>query len=111
MTATVAVVTREAEGVVTVPAAAFRFTPGRPPTSAAAFRCATCSAAPAASAPASVSDERPPARRHAHALRVCGDGIPQAVTVKIGATDGEVVEIVTGRKRAMPEIVAARARE
>jgi HlyD family secretion protein len=94
MTATVSVVTREAKGVITVPAAAFRFSP------------------PVAGERRGFSMRdlfmprmrmgRPGGQRQAggepgmRTLYVLKDGAPQALEVKTGATNGETMEIVSG---------------
>lgn len=104
MTATVSVVTRQADGIVTVPASAFRFRPpvverssgwslqrlfmprmrtGRPPEQA-------------------VSNDG------TRALYVLKDGTPQAVKVKTGSTDGEKMEILSGLNEGDQVIVGSR---
>jgi len=110
MTATVAVVTGRADGVVTVPAAAFRFSPeaaaGRPSFSLRDLFLPRRRAGPG---PRPRRDAGEAGTRTLYLLR---DGVPQAVAVKAGATDGEVVEIVSGLAAGDPVIVAAsRARE
>lgn len=93
MTATVAVVTREATGVLTVPADAFRFSPPAT-TESRGF---------------SLRDMFMPRRRMGRSggqrqsgeagmrtLYVLRDGVPQDVQVKVGATDGQKVEIASG---------------
>jgi HlyD family secretion protein len=107
MTATVSVVTREAKGVVTVPASAFRFSP------------------PVAGERSGFSLRdlfmprmrmgRPGGQRQAggeagmRTLYVLKDGAPQAVQVKTGATDGETIEIVSGIAEGDQVITATRA--
>ncbi len=94
MTATVTVVTRQADNVLTVPAEAFRFSP------------------PAANERGGFSlrnlfmprmrSGRPNGQRQGgseagmRTLYVLRDGAPQAVQVKVGATDGQKMEIVSG---------------
>jgi len=93
MTATVSVVTREAKGVLTVPAAAFRFSPA-----ATAERRAFSLRdifMPRMGPPRNQT-QRKPADAGMRTLYVLKDGAPQAVEVKTGATDGEVFEIVSG---------------
>jgi HlyD family secretion protein len=94
MTATVSVVTRQAKGVVTVPAAGFRFSPPTAETRAFSLRDLFMPR---------MRMGRPGGQRQAQAsengmrtLYVLRDGAPEAVQVKTGATDGEVVEIVSG---------------
>jgi len=93
MTATVSVVTREAKGVLTVPAAAFRFSP----TAAAERRSLSLRDMfmPRMGPPRNQT-QRKPADAGTRTLYVLKDGAPQAAEVKTGATDGEVIEIVSG---------------
>ena len=93
MTATVQVVTREAEDVITVPSAAFRY---RPPVVARSRgwslqnlfmpRMPRGAGRPAPTASADGT----------RTLYVLKDGAPQPVKVKTGSTDGEKTEIVSG---------------
>lgn len=104
MTATVSVVTRQADGIVTVPASAFRFRPpvvernsgwslqrlfmprmraGRPPQQA-------------------VSNDG------TRTLYVLKDGAPQPVKVKTGSTDGEKMEILSGLSEGDQVILGSR---
>ncbi len=93
MTATVSVVTREAKGVLTVPAAAFRFSP----TAAAERRSFSLRDLfmPRMGPPRNQA-QRKPADAGTRTLYVLKDGAPQAAEVKTGATDGELLEIVSG---------------
>lgn len=93
MTATVDIVTREADGVLLVPASAFRFSPPQATQSTGW------------SLQALFMPQRPPmgfgGRRGAGSgegrpLYVLRNGEPQAVRVVTGATDGESVEITSG---------------
>jgi HlyD family secretion protein len=110
MTATVAIVTRHADGVVTVPAAAFRFSP-----EAVGERRAFSLRDLFLPRRRMGAGQRQRARAGGEAgtrtLYVLRDAAPQAVAVKTGATDGEVVEIVSGLAAGDPVIVAARAQE
>lgn len=94
MTATVSVVTRQAQGVLTVPAAAFRFSPPTAETRSFSLRDLFMPR---------MRMGRPGGQRQGQAgeagmrtLYVLKDGVPQAVQVKTGATDGETIEIVSG---------------
>ncbi|MCX7305449.1 MAG: efflux RND transporter periplasmic adaptor subunit [Hyphomicrobiales bacterium] len=103
MTATVSIVTREAKGVLTVPASAFRFSP-----TAAAERKAFSLRdmfAPRMGPPR--DQQRRPAETGTRTLYVFKDGAPQAVQVKTGATDGEAIEIVSGLSAGDQVITAA----
>ncbi|HEY6632720.1 MAG TPA: efflux RND transporter periplasmic adaptor subunit [Rhizobiaceae bacterium] len=93
MTATVSVVTREAKDVLTVPAAAFRYSPPAPAESRGfnlrdAFM-------PRMGPPRNQRQQKP-ADPHTRTLYVLKDGQPEAVQVKTGATDGDLVEVVSG---------------
>jgi HlyD family secretion protein len=106
MTATVAIVTREASNVLTAPAAAFRFSPPVA-TESSGF---------------SLRDMfmprmrigRPSGQRQARTdagtrmIYLLKDGAPEAVQVKTGATDGESVEILSGLSEGDRIITAAR---
>jgi HlyD family secretion protein len=106
MTATVSVVTREAKGVLTVPASAFRFSPPTAETRAFSLRDLFMPR---------MRLGRPGGQRQAggqagtRTLYVLKDGAPQAVQVKTGATDGETIEIVSGIAEGDQVITATRA--
>ncbi|MCO5065447.1 MAG: efflux RND transporter periplasmic adaptor subunit [Rhizobiaceae bacterium] len=102
MTATVEIVTREADNVLTVPSAAFRFRPPvveesrgwsleqlfRPPLSRRS------------------RDTRPQRTDGSRPLYILKDGQPQLVYVTPGATDAERTEIVSGLSAGDPVITA-----
>lgn len=109
MTATVAVVTREAENVITVPAAAFRFNPQAAEAAGRSFsirdlfvprRMGPPFGQRQRSGGGSANGER--------TLYVLRDGAPQAVSVRTGATDGDATEIVSGLTAGDPVIVGIR---
>ncbi|MDQ2703770.1 MAG: efflux RND transporter periplasmic adaptor subunit [Pseudomonadota bacterium] len=93
MTATVAVVTREAKGVVTVPAAAFRFSPPAADTRAFSLRDLFM---PRMRMGRRGGERQSGGEAGMRTLYVLKDGAPQAVQVKTGATDGETIEIISG---------------
>ena len=94
MTATVSIVTREANDVLTVPAAAFRYSPPvREESRGFSLRNAFM---PPRMGPRRSQRQQQPADAHTRTLYVLKDGQPEAVQVKTGATDGELVEIVSG---------------
>lgn len=110
MTATVAVIVREARNVLEAPAAAFRYTPP----------------AQGAQRPFSLRDlfmprmpraGGPPRQRRAgeadqRTLYVLKNGVPEAVQVRIGATDGDKTEILSGLAEGDRVVVGTRqARE
>jgi HlyD family secretion protein len=111
MTATVSVVTRQAKGVLTVPATAFRYRPTAASTSRAW----------------SLRDlftgrmGRPPGgnrQRQAtttptdgsRTLYVLENGRPRPVNVKTGSTDGELTEIISGLDEGAQVITASQQR-
>jgi len=106
MTATVSVVTREAKGVLTVPASSFRFSPA-----AAAERKAFSlrDIFMPRMGPPRDQRQRKPARAGMRTLYVLKDGAPQAAEVKTGATDGEAIEIVSGLSEGDQVITGAAA--
>ncbi len=94
MTATVSVVTREANAVLTVPATAFRFSPSAAgETRGFSLRDMFM---PRMGPPRGQAQVRTATQPNMRTLYVLKDGAPQAVQVKTGATDGENVEIVSG---------------
>jgi HlyD family secretion protein len=93
MTATVSVVTREAKGVITVPAAAFRFRPpAAQPRSSWSLQNLFMPRIPRSGGqrPTAVSTDG------TRTLYVLEDGQPTPVKVRTGSTDGERTEIVSG---------------
>jgi len=92
MTATVAVVTREANDVVLVPNAAFRYRPVTEQPS----RGWSLQSLFMPRFPRSRTGRQTTASDGSRTLYVLKDGAPQAVRVTTGATDGENTEIVTG---------------
>jgi HlyD family secretion protein len=105
MTATVAVITREAKDVVTVPAAAFRF---RPPAAEQRRGWSLTNLfmprMPRMGRPA----ERAASADGTRTLYVLENGEPKPVKVKTGSTDGERTEIVSGLDEGDPVIVGSR---
>jgi HlyD family secretion protein len=105
MTATVAVVTREANNVLTIPSAAFRYSP--PVQATESGWSLQRLFMPRMGRP---RGNRPPARepdglRTVYVLR---DGQPEAVRVKTGSTDGENTEILSGLSEGDKVITGAR---
>ncbi len=109
MTATVSVVTKQAKGVLTVPSTAFRYRPAQ-----------------AAARSWSLRDlftgrmGRPGGNRQRQAtttptdgsrtLYVLENGRPRAVNVKIGSTDGELTEIISGLDEGAQVITGSQLR-
>lgn len=93
MTATVAVITREAEGVVTVPSAAFRF---RPTASGENTGWSLRDLFMPRMRPGFGRRESRVGQDGTRTLYVMRGGQPEAVQVHTGSTDGENTEIVSG---------------
>ncbi|MEQ1953163.1 efflux RND transporter periplasmic adaptor subunit [Mesorhizobium sp. CN2-181] len=105
MTATVAVVTREASDVLTIPSAAFRYSP--PVQATERGWSLQRLFMPRMGRPRA---NRPPTR-DADGLRtvyVLRNGQPEAVRVKTGSTDGENTEILSGLAEGDKVITGAR---
>jgi HlyD family secretion protein len=105
MTATVSIVTRQANDVVTVPAAALRFSPP-PATERRGFSLRNIVS------PGPRFGGRGQRRQSAstdgtRTLYVLRDGRPHAVQVKTGSTDGDKVEILSGLKGGEQVILSA----
>jgi HlyD family secretion protein len=94
MTATVQVVTRQATGVITVPAAAFRF---RPPVAEKSRGWSLQNLfMPRIRMGGNRGEQQPQPTDGTRTLYVLKDGAPQPVKVKTGSTDGEKTEILSG---------------
>jgi len=93
MTATVSVITRRAEGVLTVPNAAFRF---RPPVATAARGFSVQNLFMPRLRPPGAGRSVPREADGMRTLHVLTDGQPIAVKVKAGSTDGKSTEILSG---------------
>jgi HlyD family secretion protein len=94
MTATVSVVTKQAKGVLTVPATAFRYRPA--PVAASRGWSLRDLFTGRMGRPDRNRDRQVRPTDGSRTLYVLKDGKPQPVSVKIGATDGELTEIVSG---------------
>ncbi len=106
MTATVTIVTREANGVITVPSAAFRF---RPPVVEQSSGWSLDSLF-GGRRMGRLFERRSPtvATDGSRTLYVLRDGEPVATRVRTGATDGENTEINSGLEEGDPVIVGTR---
>lgn len=93
MTATVTIVTREAENVITVPSAAFRYAPSTAGNSRG-FSLRDLFNPPRPSFRS--SSRRQAGDQGTRTLYVLKEGAPQPVQVRTGANDGERTEIVSG---------------
>ena len=93
MTATVAVVTRQAKGVLTVPATAFRY---RPAQQAARGWSLLDLLTGRMGRPNRQPEATKAPTDGSRTLYVLENGRPHAVNVRIGSTDGELTEITSG---------------
>ncbi|QPC92356.1 efflux RND transporter periplasmic adaptor subunit [Mesorhizobium sp. INR15] len=107
MTATVSVVTRQAKGVLTVPAAAFRY---RPVQQAARGWSLSDLFTGRMGRPNRQRPATPPPTDGSRTLYVLQNGRPHAVNVKIGSTDGELTEITSGLDEGAEVITASQLR-
>lgn len=107
MTATVAVVTRQAKGVLTVPATAFRYRPAEQAARGWSLRDLFTGRM-----------GRPDRQREAtktptdgsRTIYVLENGRPHAVNVRIGSTDGELTEITSGLDQGAEVITGSQQR-
>jgi HlyD family secretion protein len=103
MTATVAVVTREASDVLTVPSAAFRFSPPQA-SNDAGWSLQRLFMPPRMGRPRA---ERQQGNRDSDGTRsiyVLKDGEPERIQMRTGSTDGEKTEILSGLSDGDPVI-------
>jgi HlyD family secretion protein len=107
MTATVTIVTREAQGVLTVPAAAFRYSPPAATSERSGFSLRDMFM-PRIRMGSGGGRQRTSADTGMRTLYLLKDGAPQAVQVKTGATDGEVIEVVSGLSEGDPVITGTK---
>jgi HlyD family secretion protein len=105
MTATVAIVTREAKDVVTVPAAAFRFSPQATGQRSMSLRDLFM---PRMGRRGGQRQEQRSTEPGTRTLYVLKDGAPEAVQVKTGASDGENIEILSGVAEGDPVVTGVR---
>ena len=105
MTATVAIVTREARDVVMVPATAFRFSPQATGQRSTSLRDLFM---PRMGRRGGQRQEQRSPEAGTRTLYVLKDGAPEAVQVKTGATDGENIEILSGVAEGDPIVTGVR---
>ncbi len=94
MTATVSVIVREANGVLTVPVEAFRWAPPAPVASSGGFSLTRLFMPRFPRGTGNAN--KAPAADGSRTLYRLVDGAPQAVSVHTGASDGDRTEIVSG---------------
>lgn len=105
MTATVSVVTRQADGIITVPAAAFRF---RPPAAQRSGGWSLQSLFMPRMPRSGQREQRTAPADGTRTLYVLKDGVPQPVKVRTGSTDGEDTEILSGLGEGEQVVVGTR---
>lgn len=107
MTATVAVVTRQAKGVLTVPSTAFRY---RPAQQAARGWSLTDLFTGRMGRPNRQREATKAPTDGSRTLYVLENGRPHAVNVRIGSTDGELTEITSGLEEGAEVITGSQQR-
>jgi HlyD family secretion protein len=110
MTATVSVVTREAKGVLTVPATAFRY---RPPTASNVRAWSLKDLFTGRMGRRGGNRQRQATAQPtdgSRTLYILENGRPHPVNVKVGSTDGELTEITSGLDEGAQVITASQQR-
>jgi HlyD family secretion protein len=109
MTATVDIVTREADGVLLVPAAAFRFSPQQEGARRSfSLQSMFMPQRPRMGAGRGAGQRSRAGGDEGRPLYVLRDGEPQMVRVETGASDGEMMEVISGLQEGDEVIVSAR---
>ncbi|WP_269929786.1 efflux RND transporter periplasmic adaptor subunit [Aminobacter sp. HY435] len=109
MTATVSIVTKEAKDVLTVPTTAFRYRPATPTARSGGFSLQSMFTGRMQRPPTDRSRPATTPTDGSRTLYVLKDGVPEAVRVKTGATDGDRTEIVSGLSAGDQVIISATA--
>lgn len=107
MTATVDIVTRAEDDVLTVPAAAFRFSPAPPQASRGFSIQSLFMPAMRGGGMGTRTGRQRGAAEEGRPLYVLRDGAPRMVRVVTGATDGERMEVLSGLEPGDQVILAA----
>ncbi|PZN49862.1 MAG: hypothetical protein DIU65_13655 [Proteobacteria bacterium] len=107
MTATVSVVTQQAKGVLTVPSSAFRYRPTE--TRERGFSMLSMFTGRRGPMRRPGQTEQPPAEG-LRTLYVLENGQPRRVDVKIGSSDGDRTEVLSGLEEGDRVITASRQR-
>ena len=105
MTATVSVVTKQAKGALTVPSTAFRYRPAE--TRERGFSLLSMFTGRGGRGRWRDQQEAKPAEG-TRTLYVLANGRPRRIDVKIGATDGDRTEVLSGLKEGDQVITASR---
>jgi HlyD family secretion protein len=106
MTATVAIVTKQANGALTVPSAAFRYRPAE--TRERGFSLLSMFTGRGGRGFRDRQQQKP--AEGLRTLYVLENGQPKRVDVKIGATDGDRTEVLSGLKEGDRVITASQQR-
>ncbi|TIS54019.1 MAG: efflux RND transporter periplasmic adaptor subunit [Mesorhizobium sp.] len=110
MTATVSVVTKQAKGVLTVPATAFRYRPAALAARAWSLSDLLTGRMGRPGGNRQRQQATTPPTDGSRTLYVLENGRPHPVNVKIGSTDGELTEIVSGLDEGAQVITASQQR-
>lgn len=110
MTATVSVVTREAKDVLAVPSTAFRFRPAAVERERGWSITSLFTGRMGAPRNRSRQQATPTTSDGSRTLYILERGLPKAVSVKIGSTNGELTEIVSGLNEGDQVITASQTR-
>jgi HlyD family secretion protein len=108
MTTTVAIVTREARDVLSVPNAAFRFSPPAPAARRSWSLTNLFTPPRMGPRPGGRTQQPTGAQDGTRTLYVLKDGAPVAVRVRTGATDGERTEILDGLEDGAQIVLSVR---
>ncbi|THF59668.1 efflux RND transporter periplasmic adaptor subunit [Ollibium composti] len=106
MTATVSVVTKQAKGALTVPSSAFRYRPAE--TRERGFSLLSMFTGRGGRGGRWRDRQQDKPAEGLRTLYVLEDGQPRRVDVKVGATDGDVTEVLSGLKEGDKVITASR---
>ncbi|QDB99958.1 efflux RND transporter periplasmic adaptor subunit [Mesorhizobium sp. 8] len=106
MTATVSVVTKQAKGALTVPSSAFRYRPTE--TRERGFSLLSMFTGRGGRGGRWRDRQRDKPAEGLRTLYVLENGQPRRVDVKVGATDGDVTEVLSGLKEGDKVITASR---
>jgi HlyD family secretion protein len=110
MTATVTVVTKHAKDALTVPSAAFRYRPAVTETTRSWSLLDMFTGRMGRPGGNRSRQQAAPAADGSRTLYILKDGAPQAVNVKIGATNGELTEVLSGLSEGDKVITAQQQR-
>jgi len=106
MTATVSVVTKQAKGALTVPSSAFRYRPTE--TRERGFSLLSMFTGRGGRGGRWRNSQQDKPAEGLRTLYVLEGGQPRRVDVKVGATDGDVTEVLSGLKEGDKVIIASR---